>query len=210
MEVRLLKTFFLYVRNCRRRRRRNSGDGETCVEHGHENKGNAMSETLRLSTISLRIKELLNGMTHHLHLAYQRYIHSRALDRRRIIQIELNRSRENIKLFLETDIKKSCILTLLDYHSLGDPRLVMDLIDSLVEYLDDLRGRKWEKLIETLQEKLMLLRNLIGLATMQGFEHTQLIDLLIHVEVVAARLISVCRFAEMMKCSMKWSTKFLN
>ncbi|XP_027073476.2 putative late blight resistance protein homolog R1A-3 [Coffea arabica] len=48
--------------------------------------------------------------------------------------------------------------------------------------------------MDTIRQKLMLLRNLIGFVTMRGVESTQLTDLLTLVAIVAARLISVCRF----------------
>ncbi|CDP17919.1 unnamed protein product [Coffea canephora] len=191
-KVRLLKAFFLYIKNCRRRRNR-----EALLEHDEEDKGNIMSQSLGRSIICFRIQDVTSRMVHDLQSAYLLYNHSDESDFD-ILESALTRSRENIMLLLEADIKKSCTIIFFDYYSPGDPRLVMDLIVSFLETMEDPLevhfNHKRQKLMDTIRQKLMLLRNLIGFATMRGVESMQLTDLLTHVAIVVARLISICRF----------------
>ncbi|XP_027079286.1 putative late blight resistance protein homolog R1A-4 [Coffea arabica] len=191
-KVRLLKAFFLYIKNCRRRRNR-----EALLEHDEEDEGNIMSQSLRRSIICFRIQDVTIRMVHDLQSAYLLYNHSDESDFD-ILESALTRSRENIMLLLEADIKKSCTIIFFDYYSPGDPRLVMDLIVSFLETMEDPLevhfNHKREKLMDTVRQKLMLLRNLIGFATMRGVESMQLTDLLTHVAIVVAHLISICQF----------------
>ncbi|XP_027073474.1 putative late blight resistance protein homolog R1A-3 [Coffea arabica] len=191
-KVRLLKAFFLYIKNCRRRRNR-----EALLEYDEEDKGNIMSQSLGRSIICFRIQDVTSRMVHDLQSAYLLYNHSDESDFD-ILESAVTRSRENIMLLLEADIKKSCTIIFFDYYSPGDPRLVMDLIVSFLETMEDPLevhfNHKREKLMDTIRQKLMLLRNLIGFATMRGVESMQLTDLLTHVAIVVARLISICRF----------------
>ncbi|XP_027077119.1 putative late blight resistance protein homolog R1A-3 [Coffea arabica] len=180
IKVRLLKIFFLYAKKCRRRR-----NCEALLEHDQEDKGNIISESLRF-----RIQDVIIKMIHDLQSTYLLYKHSGEPDLN-IVHSALTRSLENIIVFLETDIKKSCSIIFFNYYSPGDPRLVMDLIESLLETLEcHLFGHH----MEPIRQKLMPLRNLIRFATVLGVECEQLIDLLTHVAVVAAHLISVCQF----------------
>ncbi|XP_027076003.2 putative late blight resistance protein homolog R1B-23 [Coffea arabica] len=184
-EVRLMKTCFLYVKKCRRRR-----NHEALLEHDREDRCNIMSESLRRSIICFRIQDVAIRMIQELQPAYFRCIQSSYhFD---IIESAVTRSKEKIKMFLETDLKKSCAAIFIDYYSPGDPRLVMDLIMCLLETLDCvLRDRE---LRDTIRHRLKLLRNLIGVVAMQGFECAQLTDLLTYTVVAAGCLISVCKF----------------
>ncbi|XP_027178094.1 putative late blight resistance protein homolog R1B-12 [Coffea eugenioides] len=186
-EVRLMKTCFLYVKKCRRRR-----NHEALLEHDHEDRCNIMSENLRRSIICFRIQDVAISMIHDLQPAYFQYIQSGYhLDIDTIISA-VTRWWEKIKIFLETDLKKSCAAIFIDYYSPGDPRLVMDLIMCLLETLDCVL--RVGELRDTIRHRLKLLRNLIGFVTMQGFECAQLTDLLTHTVVAAGRLISICQF----------------
>ncbi|XP_027178213.1 putative late blight resistance protein homolog R1A-3 [Coffea eugenioides] len=182
-QVRLLKTFFLYVKMCRRRRR----NQEALLEHDQEHKDNTMSESCRRSIICFRIQDVVIRMVHDL-----LYKHSSESDHD-ILASPVTRSLENIIVFLETDVKKSCSIIFFDYYLLC-PRAVMDLIVSLLQALEhffyDLPGKP----MDAIRQKLMLLRNLIGFATMRGVESMQLTDLFSQVAAVAARLFSVCQF----------------
>ncbi|XP_027076058.1 putative late blight resistance protein homolog R1A-10 [Coffea arabica] len=184
INVRLLKTLFLHVNKCWKR------NHEALSEHDQEDKGNITSESLRCSSICFRIQDVIIKMIHDLQSAYLLYKHSGESDLD-ILHSALTRSLENILLFLETDIKKSCSIIFFNYYSPEDPRLAMDLIQSLLETLEcQLFGRH----MEPIRRKLMPLRNLIGFAIVRRVEREQLIDLLNHVAVVAAHLISVCQF----------------
>ncbi|XP_027178495.1 putative late blight resistance protein homolog R1A-3 [Coffea eugenioides] len=156
-----------------------------------------MSQGLGRGIICFRIQDVTIRMVHDLQSAYLLYNHSDESDFD-ILESALTRSRENIMLLLEADIKKSCTIIFFDYYSPGDPRLVMDLIVSFLETMEDPLevhfNHKREKLMDTIRQKLMLLRNLIGIATMRGVESMQLTDLLTHVAIVVAHLISICRF----------------
>ncbi|XP_071915508.1 putative late blight resistance protein homolog R1A-3 [Coffea arabica] len=186
-KARLMKTCFLYVKKCRRRR-----NHEALLEPDREDRCNIMSENLRRSIICFRIQEVAIRMIHDLQPAYFQYIHSgRYLDYANI-ESAITRSKEKIKMFLETDLKKSCAAIFIDYYAPGDPRLVMDLIMCLLETLD--WNLRVGELRETIRNRLKLLRNLIGFVTMQGLECSQLTDLLTYTVVAAGRLISVCLF----------------
>ncbi|XP_027062376.1 putative late blight resistance protein homolog R1A-3 [Coffea arabica] len=186
-KARLMKTCFLYVKKCRRRR-----NHEALLEPDREDRCNIMSENLRRSIICFRIQEVAIRMIHDLQPAYFQYIHSgRYLDHANI-ESAITRSKEKIKMFLETDLKKSCAAIFIDYYAPGDPRLVMDLIMCLLETLDWVL--RVGELRDTIRNRLKLLRNLIGFVTMQGFECSQLTDLLTYTVVAAGRLISVCLF----------------
>nr|XP_027075997.1 putative late blight resistance protein homolog R1A-10 [Coffea arabica] len=183
--VRLMKTCFLYVKKCRRRR-----NPEALLEHDREDRCNIMSENLRRSSVCFRIQDVAIRMIQELQPAYFQYIHSgRYLDYASI-ESAITRSKENIKLFLETDLKKSCAAIIIDYYPPGDPRLVMDLIMCLLETLDGLL--RVGELRDTIRNRLKLLRNLIGFVTMQGLECSQLTDLLTYTVVAAGSLISIC------------------
>ncbi|XP_027178104.1 putative late blight resistance protein homolog R1A-3 [Coffea eugenioides] len=175
-KVRLMKTCFLYVKKCRRRR-----NHEALLEHDREDRCNIMSENLRRSIICFRIREVAIRMIPDLQPTYYANTES-----------AITRSKENNKLFLETDLKKSCAAIIIDYYPPGDPRLVMDLIMCLLETLDGVL--RVGELRDTIRHRLKLLRNLIGFVTMQGFECSQLTDLLTYTVVAAGCLISVCQF----------------
>ncbi|XP_027064882.1 putative late blight resistance protein homolog R1A-10 [Coffea arabica] len=185
--VRLLKTCFLYVKKCRRRR-----NHEALLEPDREDRCNIMSENLRRSIICFRIQDVAISMIHDLQPAYFLHIHTERVLDFSVIQSAITRSEEKIKmvLVLETDLKKSCAAIFIDYYSPGDPRLVMDLITCLLETLH------WVlhvgELRDTIRHRLKLLRNLIGFLTMQGLECSQLTDLLTYTVVAAGRLISIC------------------
>ncbi|CDP12798.1 unnamed protein product [Coffea canephora] len=187
--VRVLIPFDLYVTNCRRKQ-------EMCWEHDLEEKGNTKSDSLRLSIILSKIQGLSAES------ADLTYIQSGASNLSDI-ETKLTRFDENIGLFFETEIRPSCIISLLHRYSLGDPRLVTNLIDSVLKNLDwlTLRFNSFRKalsiVMRTLEAKLSFLKSFICFATVQGVVGNQLIDLLIHAEFVAvkaARLISICWF----------------
>ncbi|XP_027075773.1 putative late blight resistance protein homolog R1A-3 [Coffea arabica] len=119
------------------------------------------------------------------------------------ITTELIRFKEKIRLFFETEIRPSCIISLLHHYSLGDPRLDTNLTDSVLNNLEWLTRLNYgfdnalRIVMRTLQAKLLFLQSFVCFATVQGVEGKGLIDLLIHAEVVAvkaARLISICWF----------------
>nr|XP_027076876.1 putative late blight resistance protein homolog R1A-3 [Coffea arabica] len=187
--VRVLTPFVLYVTNCRRKQK-------MCWEHDLEEKGNTKSDSLRLSIILSKIQGLPAESAD---LAYIQSGASNLSD----IKTKLTRFEENIRLFFETEIRPSCIISLLHHCSLGDPRLVTNLIDSVLENLDwlTLRIHTYDNALRfvmmTLEAKLSFLKSFICFATAQGVVGNQLIDLLIHAEVVAvkaARLVSICWF----------------
>ncbi|XP_071912852.1 putative late blight resistance protein homolog R1A-3 [Coffea arabica] len=186
-KVRLMKTCFLYVKKCRRRR-----NHEALLEHDCEDRRNIMSENLRRSIICFRIQDVAISMIHDLQPAYFQYIHSDYHLDFSFIQSAITRSEENIKMFLETDVNKSCAAIFIDYYSPGDPRLVMDLIMCLLETLDCVL--RAGELRDTIRNRLKLFRNLIGFVTMQGLECSQLTDLLTYTVVAAGSLISICQF----------------
>nr|XP_027073934.1 putative late blight resistance protein homolog R1A-3 [Coffea arabica]XP_027073935.1 putative late blight resistance protein homolog R1A-3 [Coffea arabica]XP_027073936.1 putative late blight resistance protein homolog R1A-3 [Coffea arabica]XP_027073937.1 putative late blight resistance protein homolog R1A-3 [Coffea arabica]XP_027073939.1 putative late blight resistance protein homolog R1A-3 [Coffea arabica] len=184
MGISLLETFDLYIRKCRRRRRRSKRG--TCLEKD-EDKDDAKSD--RLSSISFRIQDLVWGI--------RRRLDCGASDHRGI-KCELNKIGENINLFFETDIKELDIISLLLYYSLEDLQLVMDFTDSISVNLKRLSSyckfHAYEALrtvLETLQEKLMFLKSFARFATLQRVEGQPLIDLLGHVEVVAVNAVSL-------------------
>ncbi|CDP15705.1 unnamed protein product [Coffea canephora] len=183
-KVRLLKTFFLYVKMCRRRR-----NHEALLEHDQEHKDNTVSESLRRSSICFRIQDVVIRMVHDLHSAYLLYKDSGESDHD-VLASAITRSQESIIVFLETDVKKSCRIIFFDCYSRADPRLVMDLIVSLSQTLE---GLVFGKPMDIIRHKLMLLRNLIGFVTMRGVECMQLTDLFTQVAAVAARLFSICQ-----------------
>ncbi|XP_027077913.1 putative late blight resistance protein homolog R1A-3 [Coffea arabica] len=151
-----------------------------------------LSESLRRSSICFRIQDVVIRMVHDLQSADLLYKHSTESDRD-IKASAVTRSQENIIVFLETDVKKSCRIIFFDCYSRADPRLVMDLIVSLSQTLKScypLVGKP----MDTVRHKLMLLRNLIRFVTMRGVECVQLTDLFSQVAAVAARLFSVCQF----------------
>ncbi|XP_027178163.1 putative late blight resistance protein homolog R1A-3 [Coffea eugenioides] len=187
-QVRLLKTIFLYVKKCRRR-----GNQKALLEHDQKDKGNITSESLRCKVICFSIQDVVVRMFLDLYFAYLLYKNTDSTNFG-IIRSALIRSETNIKMFLETDIKKSCTIIFFDYYSPKDPQLVMDLIESLSDTLEQLLWG-W-RLKDTVRHQLKLLKNLIGLATMQDFECTQLANLLTHTAVVVGRLISVCWFGK--------------
>ncbi|XP_027178089.1 putative late blight resistance protein homolog R1A-3 [Coffea eugenioides] len=185
--LRLMKTCFLYVKKCRRRR-----NHKALLEHDHDDRYNIMSENLRRSIICFRIQDVAISMIHDIQSAYVQYIHSGYRLDSANIESAITRSKEKIKMFLETDLKKSCAAIFIDYYSPGDPRLVMDLIMCLFKTLD------WVLRVGELRDmiinRLKLLRNLIGFVTMQGFECAQLTDLLTYAVVALGCLISICQF----------------
>ncbi|XP_071912915.1 putative late blight resistance protein homolog R1A-3 isoform X1 [Coffea arabica] len=192
MGIRLLETFDLYIRKCKRRRCKQGA----CLECDKEDEGDAKSEILRLNSISLKFHDLdhlVRGITDGLDSALSRYIQSGALDFN-AVRYDLE---ESMRQFFETDIKELNIMLL--YYSLGDPQLVMDFIDSIsVNLVALLRYREsfifdevLEAVMENLQEKLMFLKSFVRFATIQGVEGQPLIDLLVHVEVVAVNAASL-------------------
>ncbi|XP_071915566.1 putative late blight resistance protein homolog R1B-13 [Coffea arabica] len=195
MGISLLKTFDLYIRRCRRRR----SNQLVCLEYDKEENGDAKSDSLRLSSISFRIQDLVRGITHGLDSAFFRYIQSSASDHSDI-KPELARFEENMWLFFDSDIKEFNIISLLLYHTLGDLQLVMDFIDSISENLRHLCSENYNAdvglkfVMRTLQKKLMHLKSFIHFATLQGVEGVQLKDLLVHIEAVAVNAATlICR-----------------
>ncbi|CDP20159.1 unnamed protein product [Coffea canephora] len=173
--VRLMKTCFLYVKKCRRRR-----NHEALLEHDREDRCNIMSE---LQDVAIRMIQELQPI-------YFEFICTDYLLDFDIIERTATRSKEKMKMLLETDLKKSCAAIFIDYYSPGDPRLVMDLIMCLIENLNCVL--RAGELRDTLRNRLKLLRNLIGFVTMQGLECSQLTDLLTYTVVAAGSLISIC------------------
>ncbi|KAL3527941.1 hypothetical protein ACH5RR_012597 [Cinchona calisaya] len=169
LEIRLLRTFVLCARNC---------GSLGC-------------------NISFSIQNEVSRIPRDIHSAYTT---SGLLGAGR----EIRRFRENI-MFYRTAIKKWYTILSAVQYSLADhnPRRLMDFIDSLIETLVVKNWSYWpfdealSGLIETLKENLIFLKTLISFVTIQGFEHRQLIDLLIHVQNVAikaAGLIYTCWF----------------
>ncbi|CDP19488.1 unnamed protein product [Coffea canephora] len=101
------------------------------------------------------------------------------------IESELTISLEAVKLFFETDINESCINFLLDCYWLRDPELVIDFIDSVSKNLVEIDKSHFERL----DEKLIFLKSFIRFAMLRCVEGQQLIDLLIHAEVVAIKVL---------------------
>ncbi|CDP20519.1 unnamed protein product [Coffea canephora] len=166
MGVRLLQSFDLYLTTCRRRR-----NHETCLEQDEEEK----------DVTSSRIQDLIIRRMRDLEFASSGCLdHSRSLHSTRVGS-ELIIFLEAIKLFFETVINESCINYLLDCYWLRDPELVIDFIDSVSETLAGLVESHFKRL----DEKLMFLKSFIRFAMLRGVEGQQLIDLLIHTEVVA-------------------------
>ncbi|XP_027157516.1 putative late blight resistance protein homolog R1B-17 [Coffea eugenioides] len=191
--ISLLIPFDLYVTNCRRNQ-------EMHWEQDLEDKGN--TDSLRLSIVLFRIQDLVRTFMPGPESAVFTYIQSDALNLNDI-ETELNRFEENIRLFFETEIRPSCIISLLHHCSLGDPQLVTNLIDSISKNLDWLTSffhtfdNALPFVMITLEAKILFLKSFICFATVQGIEGKGLIDLLIHAEVVAikaARLVSICWF----------------
>nr|XP_027076896.1 late blight resistance protein R1-A-like [Coffea arabica] len=181
IEVSLLQSFDLYLTKCKRKRRRNH---EICLEQDAEEK----------DVTSFRIQSLIITGMQDLDFACWEYLMRSRLSGLTQIKSELTIFQEAIELFFETDIKESCINFLLDYYWLRDPELVIDFIDSVSKNLSKLRERD---VFETLKEKLMFLKHFIHFAMLHGVEGQQLMDLLIHAEVVAIdalRLISIWWF----------------
>ncbi|XP_027157867.1 putative late blight resistance protein homolog R1A-3 [Coffea eugenioides] len=168
MEVRLLQSFELYLTKCRRRR-----NHETWLEQDEEEK----------DVTSSRIQGLIIRRMQDLEFVCSEYLtHSRSSDWTHI-QREVTRFREAIKLFFETDIYEPCINFLLDCYWLRDPELVIDFIDSVSENLAEIDESHFKRL----DEKLIFLKSFIRFAMLRGVEGQQLIDLLIHTEVVAIK-----------------------
>ncbi|XP_027076973.1 putative late blight resistance protein homolog R1A-3 [Coffea arabica] len=162
-EVRLLQSFNLYLTKCRRRR-----NHETCLEQDEK------------EVTSFRIQNLIIRRMQDLEFACsERLIHSCSADLSRLGS-ELTRVREAIKLFFETHIKEPCINFLLEYYWLRDPELVIDFIDSVSKALAKMNGFHFH-----FGKKLMLLKSFILFAMLRGVKGQQLIDLLIHAEVMA-------------------------
>ncbi|XP_027075859.1 putative late blight resistance protein homolog R1A-3 [Coffea arabica] len=174
MGVRLLQSFDLYLTMCRRRR-----NHETCLEQDEKEK----------DVTSSRIQDLITRRMQDLEFAQsEHFIHPQSPDLTRI-KSELTIFLEAIKLFFETDINESFINYLRDCYWLRDPELVMDFIDSVSENL--------AKIGVSHSKKLMFLKSFIHFAMLRGVEGQQLIDLLIHAEVVAInalRLFSIWWF----------------
>ncbi|XP_027075864.1 putative late blight resistance protein homolog R1B-17 [Coffea arabica] len=167
IRVRLLQSFNLYLTKCRRRRRNH----ETCLEQDEEER----------DATSFRIQNLIIRIMPDLEFACSEcLIHSCSTDSTQIGS-ELTRFREAIKLFFETHIKESYINFLLEYYWLRDPELVIDFIDSVSKTLAKMNGFHFERL----GKKLMLLKSFIRFAMLRCVKGQQLIDLLIHAEVMA-------------------------
>ncbi|XP_027177924.1 putative late blight resistance protein homolog R1A-3 [Coffea eugenioides] len=165
--VRVLQSFDLYLTKCRRRRR----NLETCLEQDEEEK----------DVTSFRIQNLIIRRMQDLEFACSEHlIHSR-LDGLTQIRSELTRFQVAIKLFFETYIKESCINFLLEYYWLRDPELVIDFVDSASKTLAELPIYCFKHLVN----KLMFMKSFIRFAMLRGIKGQQLIDLLIHAEVVA-------------------------
>nr|XP_027097893.1 putative late blight resistance protein homolog R1A-3 [Coffea arabica]XP_027097895.1 putative late blight resistance protein homolog R1A-3 [Coffea arabica] len=189
MGISLLETFDLYIRKFRRKRSKEC----MCLEYDKEDRGDAESDSLRLSSISFRIQDLVSGIKHELGSAV-------SLDD---TKRKLGRFEENMRLIFDSDIKESNICSLLLHNLLGDFQLVMDITDSILENLRHLCTRNYrddgalQSVMGTLQEKLMFLKSFICFATLHGVKGQQLVDLLVHIEVVAinaASLISTSWF----------------
>ncbi|XP_027177990.1 late blight resistance protein R1-A-like [Coffea eugenioides] len=202
--IRLLKTFDLYIRKCSRRR---SNQG-MCLEYDKEDKCDAKSDSLRLSSISFGIQDLVWGIMRGLDSAFLRYNQLDAYVLRDI-RCEFTRLKKNMRLFFKTDIKKSGIISLLLCYSLEDLPLVMDFIDSISENLKHLCSSNCKVdealkiVMVTLQEKLMFLKSFIRFATLRGVEGQPLIDLLVHAEVVAVNAASLASTSFFQKNSKK-------
>ncbi|CDP18040.1 unnamed protein product [Coffea canephora] len=166
-EVRLLQSFDLYLTKCTWRRRNH----KTCLEQDEEEK----------DVISSRIQDLIIRRMQGLEFVCSEYlIHSSSPDSSQIGR-EVTRFREAIKLFFETHIKEWCINFLLEYYWLRDPELVIDFIDSVAETLAKMKRFR----LGRLGKKLMLLKSFVRFAMLRGVLGQQLIDFLIHAEVVA-------------------------
>nr|XP_027073653.1 putative late blight resistance protein homolog R1A-3 [Coffea arabica] len=164
-EVRVLQSFDLYLTKCRRR------NDETCLEQDEEEK----------DVTSSRIQDLIIRRMEGLEFACSEYlIHSRSPDWAHI-EGELTIFLEAIELFFETDINESCINFLLDCYWLRDPELVIDFIDSVLKTLAKMNRFHFK----CLGKKLMFLKSFVLLAVLRGVKGQQLIDLLIHAEVMA-------------------------
>nr|XP_027073642.1 putative late blight resistance protein homolog R1A-3 [Coffea arabica]XP_027073643.1 putative late blight resistance protein homolog R1A-3 [Coffea arabica] len=206
--IRFLKTIFLYVKKCRRRRnceavlehdqddkgktllKQDQEDkGKALLEHDQEDTGNILSERLSHSTICFRIQDMVINIVHDLESAYLLYEHSDESDRKRIAESAMSGSLANIWPFLRTNIKESCTV-IFDYYPPEDPQLVVDLIASLLEPL----GHPLIELEDTMRHELQLLRSLIRVAIMRGVECTQFTDLLTHATVVVEYAIFECCF----------------
>ncbi|XP_027075923.1 putative late blight resistance protein homolog R1B-16 [Coffea arabica] len=194
--ISLLKTFDMYIRKCRRRR----SSQDTRLENEMEDRGNAKSDSLRLSSISFKIQDLVSGISLGLEYTLSRCNDDQP-DESDFSDIDVDcecaRYEENMRCFFETDIKESGIIDLLLCYSLGDLQLVIDFIDSISENLKHLCkcyygvDEALNTVMETLEEKLMFLKSFIRFATLQGVEGQQLKDLLVHVEVVALNAASL-------------------
>ncbi|XP_071916180.1 putative late blight resistance protein homolog R1B-13 [Coffea arabica] len=167
IDVRLLQSFDLYLTKCRRRRRNH----KTCLEQDKEEK----------DVTSFRIQNLIIRRMQDLEFACSECLIPSHLAGLTQILRELTRFREAIKLFFERHIKEPCINFLLEYYWLRDPELVIDFIDSVSKALAKMNGFHLERLVEN----LMFLKSFILFAMLRGVKGQQLIDLLIHGEVVA-------------------------
>ncbi|XP_027155072.1 putative late blight resistance protein homolog R1B-16 [Coffea eugenioides] len=193
--IRLLKTLDMYIRKCRRR----SNQG-TCLGYDKENRDDAKSDSLRLSSISYRIQDLVMVIPLGLHSAIVRYNQSGASDLS-VIDSELAKIAENMRCFSEIDIEEFNITSLLLYYSLGDSQLVVDFIDSISEnlrylcYEEDEVDETQRIVLKILEEKLMFVKSFIRFATLRGVGVQESKDLLVHVEDVAVNAASLmCRY----------------
>ncbi|XP_027075777.1 putative late blight resistance protein homolog R1A-3 [Coffea arabica] len=194
-DVRVLLPFDLYITNCWKNQ-------EMCWEPDLEEKGNTKSDSSRLSIMLSKIQDLARTIVPGPESAVFTYMQSLGSNHSDI-KTKLTTFKEKIRLFFETEIQSSCIISLLHHCSLGDPRLVTNLIDSVLESLEwvgcwigELHKAPSIEM-RTLEAKLSFLKSFICFATVQGIEGKQLMDLLFHAEVVAvkaARLISICWF----------------
>ncbi|CDP18675.1 unnamed protein product [Coffea canephora] len=159
--LRLLQSFDLYLTM------KPVWNRETCLEQDEKEK----------DVTSSRIQDLITKRMQDLEFACSEYQnHSRLLHSTRV-RSELTIFLEAVKLFFETDINESCINYLLECYWQRDPELVIDLIDSVSENLAEI-GVSHSK-------KLMFLKSFIRFAMLCCVKGQQLIDLLIHAEVVA-------------------------
>nr|XP_027088753.1 putative late blight resistance protein homolog R1B-16 [Coffea arabica] len=153
-------------------RRRNH---ETCSEQDVEEK----------DVTSFRIQNLIIRRMQDLEFACSKLFIHASLPGILKMKGELTIFRKEIKLFFKTDINESCINFLLDYYWLRDPGLVIDFIDLVSKILMELLLKSQISHFKTLEEKLMFLNSFIRFALLHGVDGQQLIDLLVHVEVVA-------------------------
>ncbi|CDP19489.1 unnamed protein product [Coffea canephora] len=187
IDVRLLQSFDLYLTKCRRRRRNH----KTCLEQDQEEKD---VTSFRIQNLIIRRMQDLEFACSQSELTrFRECLITSHLVGLAQIQSELTRFREAIKLFFETHVKESYINFLLEYYWLRDPELVIDFIDSVSKTLAKMNGFHFKRL----GKKLLLWKSFICFAMLRCVKSQQLIDLLIHAEVMAMnalRLASVWCF----------------